>query len=380
MFNYKNTKKPPLPEDLARIKNELKKKSPEQKKTSKPSLQEKRLIERIHTKTMYWNKNNVTRTKAYLNFYLQHPEIHWAFLGHMVSRNGGWNMTDLKGGLLSRLLTKKEANRFFIFLERGNWLIFQDAYPQFLLYEESLRRGRNLFHLLPHFHVSTFMETIWNDFWLYQNKYILTMSLVINEQSYLEERVINHPKYKKEIFDSLEFMLQDLLSINHILFPYQKNGKIKLIGETLHRFESLHERILLGKRLYQLLFGETERKIAIEDWAKSTAHMGSRKDYCPAIFNDIEEAVPGTFLKRRLMNCQLRPGANRIYSPKLTTAWKNLNQADAEIGDWYRNWKVLYYLIDTDITINGEIKNEYCKALEKLELAAIAKKVIPFMD
>ena len=69
----------------------------------------------------------------------------------MVSRNGGWNMTDLKGGLLSRLLTKKEVESFFTFLERGNWLIFQDAYPQFLVYEESKKRGKNLFYLLSSF-------------------------------------------------------------------------------------------------------------------------------------------------------------------------------------------------------------------------------------
>lgn len=45
----------------------------------------------------------------------------------MVSRNGGWNMTDLKGELLSHLLSESEQNDFFQFLERGNWLIFQDV-------------------------------------------------------------------------------------------------------------------------------------------------------------------------------------------------------------------------------------------------------------
>ncbi|WCK52537.1 DUF2515 family protein [Aneurinibacillus sp. Ricciae_BoGa-3] len=87
------------------------------------------------------NVNNITRTISYYDFYCRHPEIHWAFLGHMVSRNGGWNMTDLKGELLSRLLTEQEQKHFFHFLERGNWLIFQDVFPQFLLYEESLKRG-----------------------------------------------------------------------------------------------------------------------------------------------------------------------------------------------------------------------------------------------
>lgn len=65
-------------------------------------------------------------------------------------------MTDLKGEFLTKLLAKKERESFFHFLERGNWLIFQDVYPQFLLYEESLRQKRPMFYLLPHLNVSIF--------------------------------------------------------------------------------------------------------------------------------------------------------------------------------------------------------------------------------
>lgn len=124
---------------------------------------------------------------AYFDFYQKHPEIHWAFLGHMVSRNGGWNMTDLKGDLLTRLLTNKERDAYFTFLERGNWLIFQDAYPQFLLYGESLKRNKPLFYLLPALDISSFMESVWNYFWKRRDSYILTIALVINEQNYLEK-------------------------------------------------------------------------------------------------------------------------------------------------------------------------------------------------
>ena len=164
LFNFIKKKQLPLSKSLKKIKRMLMSKDPFRKKTLL-RLKMKNCLNKIKQTTHLLNKNNVTRTKAYLDFYKRHPEIHWAFLGHMVSRNGGWNMTDLKGGFLSRLLTKKEANAFFNFLERGNWLIFQDAYPQFLVYEESKRSGKNLFYLLPHLHVSTFMETIWNHFW-----------------------------------------------------------------------------------------------------------------------------------------------------------------------------------------------------------------------
>ncbi|TKC19295.1 DUF2515 domain-containing protein [Robertmurraya kyonggiensis] len=369
-----------LPISLAIIKNELKNKNQKNWIDRPVSLDEKRLVENIQQQTRQLNKNNVTRTKAYLDFYVKHPEIHWAFLGHMVSRNGGWNMTDLKGGLLSRLLSKKERESFFAFLERGNWLIFQDAYPQFLLYEESIRKGQNLFHLLPFFHVSVFMETIWNDFWKHHDSYLLAIALVINEQSYLENRVVRHPTFKKEVFDSMEFLLQDILSMNHILFPFETGKHISLVGETLHQFERLHERIMLGKRLYQILFGAEERKEKILQWAVSTPHTGSRKDYWPAIFNEVEEAVPGTVWKRRFKDCELLPGSQRLYSPQLTTAWKNRIQKPAEEGDWFKNWKVIYYLLETKEDIDGEIRNEYCKTLEKLELAAIAKKAVSILD
>ncbi|MEH7158542.1 DUF2515 domain-containing protein [Neobacillus drentensis] len=335
------------------------------------------LVEQLRTQTAEHNVNNVTRTKAYLEFYLQHPEIHWALLGHMVSRNGGWNMTDLKGEFLTRLLSKKDRVVFFAFLERGNWLIFQDIYPQFLLYKESLKQNKPLFHLCSYLNISIFMETIWNYFWVHQETYILTVALVINEQSYLEKRVVQNPIYQKDVINKFEFILQDLLSFNHILFPY---GKRSLAGQTLHQFESLHERVLLGKRLYAVLFKNKERLKKIVEWAKEHPHTGSRKDYWPNIFNNVNEGIPGFAYQTRLKACQLRPRARKIYSPTLENAWKNISQPEAEKGDWFEDNRVCDYLIDDTENIDGEIQNEYCKTLERLELAAIAKKAISILE
>lgn len=338
-----------------------------------------RFLTKIKNETMLLNKNNVTRTKAYLDFYNRHSEIHWAFLGHMVSRNGGWNMTDLKGGFLTKLLTKKEAQAFFQFLERGNWLIFQDAYPQFLIYEESKRRSTNLFYLLSHLHISYFMETIWNYFWRNPDKQLLTISLIINEQSYLESRVLQNSTFQKNVLNTLEFKLQDFLALNHILFPYIENGRIQLVGQTLNHFKSLHERILLGKRLYSVLFQDSGMLRSIEKWAMETPHSGSRMDYWPQIFHYVNEEIPGNSLTPRIKSCSIRPGSPRIYSPKLEFAWKNQKQDPAEHGDWYKDWKIIYYLSTLNNDVGGEIEYEYCKTLEKLELATITKKVLsPF--
>ncbi|MDR6998482.1 DUF2515 family protein [Neobacillus niacini] len=335
------------------------------------------LLKQIRLKTQEHNVNNVTRTRAYFEFYQYHPEIHWAFLGHMVSRNGGFNMTDLKGEFLTRLLSKKERNSFFAFLERGNWLIFQDAYPQFLLYRESLYINKPLFYLFPYLNISTFMETIWNHFWENHNTYILTMALIVNEQSYLEKRVVQNPQYKKEVFNKLEFKLQDLLSFNQILFPY---GNKNMVGQTLHQFGSLNERILLGKRLYAVLYQQRDIFEKVVEWAKDHHHTGSRKDYWPDVFNNVNEGVPGLTYQLRLKSCRLRLGARKIYSPNLESAWKNRTQLEAEKGDWFEDWRVVDYLIEDNETYDGEIKNEYCKTLERLELAALAKKAISVLD
>ena len=333
------------------------------------------LLEKIKQKTNEMNLNNVTRTKAYLDFYLRYPNIHWAFLGHMVSRNGGWNMTDLKGEFLNRLMARKDRQLFFQFLERGNWLIFQDVYPQFLLYEESLRKKKPLFHLFDHINISTFMGTIWNHYWQTNDTYILTIALVINEQNYLEKRVVQNHQYQKDVLNKFEFLLQDWLSFNHILFPY---GNKKLEGLTVHQFESLHERILLGKRLYQLLFkNKVIHQMSVE-WAKSHPHTGSRKDYWPDIFNSVNEGMPGLPYQLHLKSCQLRPGSKRIYSPTLENAWKNEIHKEAEQGDWFSDLHIVDYLMEDDEFIYGEIKDEYCKTLERLELAALAKKTITF--
>ena len=338
------------------------------------SPKEKKLVVEIREKTNSLNENNITRTKAYLDFYIHYPEVHWAFIAHMVSRNAGWNMTDLKGSFLSRLLRIKQSQSFFTFLERGNWLIFQDAYPQLLLYETTRKTGENLFHLLPHFHVSFFMEIIWQHFLKTSRSDLLTIALIINEQNYIQGRLLENTMYKKETIHTLEFQLQDLLSMNQLIFPYIGDEKVQLLGDTLHFFESLPNRILFGKKLYKILFGE--QKNQIKKWAIQTAHTGSRKDFWPHLFNDVNEMAPNTSFKPTIKNCQLIPGSSRLFSPKLTYAWPNVNHDKAEVKDWYHNWRVIHELIDYDGQIKSNITKDYCETLENLQLVITAKQIL----
>ncbi|OAK74889.1 hypothetical protein ABB05_03345 [Lederbergia galactosidilytica] len=361
--------------ELKAIKKELTKRFKVAIHVNQLNDAEYNLIEYIRHETKNRNVDNVTRTNAYLDFYKRFPEIHWAFLGHMVSRNGGWNMTDLKGDLLSRILSSEEQEQFFIFLERGNWLIFQDIYPQLLLYEESVKRNTNLFHLLPLFHVSFFMGAIWNYFFRSRDEYLLTIALIVNEQSYLEKRVIQNPYYQSTVLEKLEFKLQELLDLNQIIFPFFVRKEIQLIGQTIHQFASLHDRILLGKRLYELLF-DPENYFSIYKWAIQQPHTGSRKDFWPHLFNDINESVPGHFYQRRIKSCRIKPNAPKIYSPILKFAWNHVDQKEVEKGDWYADWKVIHYLKKDMFKGNGAIDHEYCKTLERIEFAILAKETL----
>ena len=40
-------------------------------------------------------------------FFRKYPEIKWALLAGLVSRNAGWNMCDLEGEWLPHILTKR---------------------------------------------------------------------------------------------------------------------------------------------------------------------------------------------------------------------------------------------------------------------------------
>jgi hypothetical protein len=293
----------------------------------------------------------------------------------MVSRNAGWSMTDLKGEPVSCLLSSEEQKNLFLLLERGNWLIFQDAYPQLLLYEESKKQMRNLFYLLPYFNVSTFMETVWHHFLTFRSKEILSYALIVNEQNYIEQRVIQVPYFKQTVFDSIEFQLQELFSLSHILFPlYRNDSKIpSLIGKTVNHFASLEERIMLGKQLYHMLFIEENLKDVFR-WAKGCSHTGSRKDYWPHLFSTLKKSNPNESYMSRVSNCQLKKGKKQLYSPSLTDAWKNVHHEKAEVEDWFEDWKVIHYLSMEKQLGQSNITENYCYTLEKLELAVIAKQ------
>jgi hypothetical protein len=220
------------------------------------------------------NADNISRTKAYLQFYLQHPEIGWALVASMVSRNAGWNMTDLYLSPFQRLFSKKELLNLFMTYERANWLIFSDAYPQLLIYKQSKLKNNPLFHLLKYFSVSVFMIKEWQHFWKYQDKDRLIRSLIINEQNVIHSPVIKHSYFQYHVFHKLPYLLQNICLMNAVLLP-TKNG---LYGAYVHGFTSITNRVNLGKQIAAMMFHPHIYEHLL-DYMLTHEHTGSRKDY-----------------------------------------------------------------------------------------------------
>ncbi|MEI5907232.1 DUF2515 family protein [Bacillus spongiae] len=240
-----------------------------------PKEEERVIIEKINDMTAHHNKDNISRTKAYEAFFYLHPEIRWSFLASMVSRNAGWNMTDLESPIFCKLLPKRKRIELFQTYEKANWTIFSDAFPQLLVYHYSTLCRQKKFHFLRNFFVSEFMISEWEVYWERKLNNRLLYSLIVNEQNIIEEPLIKHPAYKRNVFKTPVYRLQELLHLSSVIFP-TRDGE--LFGGSVVNFTKLQERVQFGKKLALLLFEPVHFEKFL-DFSLHQDHTGSRTDY-----------------------------------------------------------------------------------------------------
>lgn len=313
------------------------------------TMEEKELLFEIQLKTMKGNIDNISRTMYYARFYKQHNEIRWSFLASMVSRNAGWNMTDLEGEWLPKILSKKERKVLFHTYERANWLIFSDAYPQLLVYEYSKKFGKPLFHLLQWFSVSQFIETEWEIYWRYREGERLMTSQIINEQNIIQKPVIEHPFYKKRVFQRFFFNLQDLFHFSTVLFPTLDG---RLFGFSVHQFKRLDERIDLGKKLASLLFHEDYSDLFLR-FSNKNEHTGSRFDY-------------ERYLKeRRFRN-----------TPFLRTTYPIIPHERGRTMDWYKGKRKDKWFEEVELGANFELTTWYLKKQMQIQAGILIEELL----
>ncbi|WP_257351802.1 DUF2515 domain-containing protein [Pseudalkalibacillus decolorationis] len=236
---------------------------------------EKHLIESIKRKTEKLNIDNISRTKAYHNFYRQNGEISWSLLASLVSRNAGWNMCDLIIPEFRVLISAHKRRWLFYTYERANWLIFSDAYPQLLLYERSKKNNKPLFYLLKEFQVSSYMEVEWERFWRRKEDHRINTCLIVNEQQLIQKPVLEHESYQHHVFQSVPFWLQDRFHFSTVLFPTVEGD---LYGLSVHGFRNVYKRILLGRRLLKLLL-DSEYHNRFLTFVEETEPIGARMEY-----------------------------------------------------------------------------------------------------
>ncbi len=285
------------------------------------------IVTEIKRITRRWNKDNISRTVFYQNFFNQHPEIKWAFLASMVSRNAGWSMTDLKGNWFPRVLDEEQLRHLFLTYERANWTIFEDAAPQLLLYSKSKVLNESVFHYGKVFGVSKFMQREWEVFFERGNEHRLMTALIINEQHVIEEPVVQHHFYAKKVFRSMVFKMQDWFHFSTVLLPTLDGT---LYGLSVSGFQHTQNRIKLGKKLALLLF-HNELFERFKHFSEATCVTGSRYDY---------ERYMG---KRR-------------ESPILRGVYPIIKHHQREKKEWYKEQRSVQRMLETPVSLPDQLE------------------------
>jgi Protein of unknown function (DUF2515) len=298
------------------------------------TIQEIEIISQIKSETDKKNLDNISRTDAYFSYFKKNPDIIWSFLASMVSRNGGWNMCDLEGSMFQEVLEPTTRKLLFLTYERANWLIFHDIYPQLLLYQYSTKIKRPMFHLLPYFNVSSFIQSEWKRYWEARDRVRMTTALIINEQNVIHKPVIQHPVYKNKVFHSLIFNFQDWLHFSCVLFP-TCGGEV--YGASVNGFRSLSKRINLGKRLANILTHPRLFPFFFE-FAEKTPHTGSRADYEQYFKTKINRKTPilrATFPVIEHHQHEYEDWSKKRY---ISPAWMHFpvhHRHPIHLSDWY---------------------------------------------
>ncbi len=280
--------------------------------------------EQIVTGRENLNQTNITRTAYYLSYWQENPEVAWSFQAHLVSRNAGYQMSDLARHSGWADVTDFTATGFiptqiavlFGFLEAGNYMIFRDVYPQLEAYKWAKSypaRRQELFSMLTdeEFKADPFSIQSWRDFfdsrpgidklsawqhdWDSPNSMVRrhAFAMVVNEQYQVQHRLIENNGFLK-VMEAL-FNPADLigwvssLGFTRLCFPVADGIRRREPGEDVQlrhlllyvvgTFDVLEERIQAGRDTFVGLFNPLQQRAELLEWAKSRIHTGSRTDY-----------------------------------------------------------------------------------------------------
>ena len=273
------------------------------------------------------NASNPLRTNYYGRYWTKNPEIPWALLAHLVSRNAGYQMSDLRryiefdvrpGVHPFDLLTDSHIKALFALLETGNFLIFRDVYPLLEAYQsakwymqrDNVDRSTELFQLLSDgaFDADPFIveewlrffdeakaanwDTGWSLEWSADSPIArLTRALIINEQNQIHDRLLSDPSIRVQYLglfsptvDLILTIADALLDATKLCFPVATSSSDAtpqhLLIYEVEDFDVLESRIQTGLDLFYWLLQSEPTRTFLTTWVlENPGHHGTRTDY-----------------------------------------------------------------------------------------------------
>ena len=320
----------------------------------------------LNVRDRVFNDTNPIRTDYYLRYWGQHPEVPWVLLANLVSRNAGYQMSDLMRLAMGNSFGPPGEFQYthlyaeypltsgvWALLETANFLILRDVLPQLEAYRKAKKfptHSDELFDMLAHpdFDVDPFMIAEWKTFFTAYTTALAggaleqfsqaweagtpiqrhSFALITNEQNQIEDRLINDAaipdhylgEYAVGAGTSAEIVLffGDFLEATYLAFPVATSETdhtpTELLLYQVKDFQELPARIKTGRELYVNLFLNPTRSKKVLAWASANrTHHGTRVDYNPA--------------KYSILYSSFFPGG-QAYSPPLV---------------WYRDVEPVWY-------------------------------------
>ena len=214
------------------------------------------------------NRDNVARTASYLELYAlaraNGAELPWLLMAHLVSRHAGYLMTDVAAQIGAGSFFKREAlEELFSFLERANFLIFDDAWHHVLCHLMRAPKGER---------TARFMRDAWHRYETEPSSAAserrLLLDLVMNEQSYIERRVAHNARFARPL--AMVGFFEAIGREARVALPLT-DARIKVGG-----FARLERRVETGRRIFDEVLADASRREAIFAWALAHPHTGSR--------------------------------------------------------------------------------------------------------
>lgn len=299
------------------------------------AIDKKTTIREILLQRDRYNLNNQLRTAYYRRYSQKNPEMAWTLLAAGVSRNAGYQMTDLLrykayfsmvvrglrpppglASFITALIDEagiQTIDAMFTILESGNYLIFKDVFPALAIYEmakNDLDNAADYLSLLTadEFKLDPFSVETWTVFFekaqaanfdkSWREDWSLnsdieqhSFALIINEQNQIEDRLLKIGRqyylqqvpigdaFVDELFDVVEY-----LGFARICFPLTKEKGQFPAHYYLYNvadFSSLNDRILTGKILFTAMLtppGDDQKLLEYINF-NHVRHSGSRSDY-----------------------------------------------------------------------------------------------------